>query len=366
MRKTKWRGLTIIAVAVIVALSAVTAGYAAGPGVQKTLVAVFGLNNISYKGQDLTEQMQPFAVDGVTYLPLRKMGELFNKDIQWDQATRTVIISDKVDPVEDELRRQISVKDLQLNEMRARITELEQKIKEYEKKKNKKDDLDDLEDYLNDEYWKFKNSNKDVLEFEISLSGDEDEIKLVIGIDLDDFEDEWDDTTKAEKLKYLQNICDEILDEFEDAKIDGYFEDTSSSKSSKLMYFYTDKKGKVQYGKRSSSSSGIDLDDLEDDLNDYYKNYFKSDGISSIKITLSGDEDEIVFKIQIDLDKYEDEWDDLDDDDIQDLMEDIYYEIEDEFEDAEIEGYVYDTSARKNAASIYKSYTGKLKFSRSY
>ena len=226
--------------------------------------------------------------------------------------------------------------------------------------------MDDLEDYLNDEYWKFKNSNKDVLEFEISLSGDEDEIKLVIGIDLDDFEDEWDDTTKAEKLKYLQNICDEILDEFEDAKIDGYFEDTSSSKSSKLMYFYTDKKGKVQYGKRSSSSSGIDLDDLEDDLNDYYKNYFKSDGISSIKITLSGDEDEIVFKIQIDLDKYEDEWDDLDDDDIQDLMEDIYYEIEDEFEDAEIEGYVYDTSARKNAASIYKSYTGKLKFSRSY
>jgi hypothetical protein len=377
MKKTGWRGLVIISVAVFVTLSAVTAGYAAGPGVKKTLEAVFGLNNISYKGQDLTAQMQPFAVDGVTYLPLRKMGELFNKDIQWDQATNTVIISDKTNPVEDQLKAQIAALQTQissLGQLQARIAILEAQLDEYKelldknRKSNKDIDLDDLEDELNDDYWRFKNDDRDVIEFDISLSGDDEEIELIIEVDLDEFEDEWDDTSSSELLDYVQDICDDILDEYDDAEIDGYFEDSSSSKSSKLMYFYTDRRGNVKSGKRSGSSSRrYDLDDLEDDLNDYYSNYFESDDIYDMEITLSGDEDEIEFNINIDLDEYEYEWDDLSDKDIKGLMEDIYYTIEDEYDDADIEGYVYDTDARKNAAYIYKSsYSGNLLFSRSY
>ena len=59
---------------------------------------------------------------------------------------------------------------------------------------------------------------------------------------------------------------------------------------------------------------------------------------------LEGDEDDIIFYVDLDYDKYEDEWDDLTNTEIKRFMSDIYDDIEDVFEDAEIEGFVYDIS----------------------
>ena len=53
-----------------------------------------------------------------------------------------------------------------------------------------------------------------------------------------------------------------------------------------------------------------------------------------VEIELEGDEDEIIFNVYMDYDRYEDEWEDLRNRDIEYFMEDIYMEIEEEFEDA--------------------------------
>lgn len=81
-------------------------------------------------------------------------------------------------------------------------------------------DLSDLEDTLNDDY-----SDYDDITLDISLDGDSDDIELVIEVD----EDEWDTLTTTEAESLLQNICDDIWDEYEDASIDGSIEDGSTS-----------------------------------------------------------------------------------------------------------------------------------------
>ena len=69
-----------------------------------------------------------------------------------------------------------------------------------------------------------------------------------------------------------------------------------------------------------------------------------------VEIELEGDEDEIIFNVYMDYDRYDDEWDDLRDRDIEYFMEDIYLEIEEEFEDADIVGYIYDWDGKTKLA----------------
>ncbi len=82
-------------------------------------------------------------------------------------------------------------------------------------------DLSDLEDTLNADYGDYSDYSID-----ISISGDSDGIDLVVDVDSDDWEDLVDDDD-AESL--LQDICDDIWDEYEDAAIDGSIEDGSTT-----------------------------------------------------------------------------------------------------------------------------------------
>lgn len=81
-------------------------------------------------------------------------------------------------------------------------------------------DLGDLEDTLNDDYGDY-----DDFTLDIALDGDSDDIELIIDLDSDD----WDTLTTTEAESLLQDICDDIWDEYEDAAIDGSIEDGSTT-----------------------------------------------------------------------------------------------------------------------------------------
>ena len=135
---------------------------------------------------------------------------------------------------------------------------------------------------------------------------------------------------------YLQNIADDILDDYKNISIEGSIMDSSTSKNKTLVSFYTKSNGTVVIDNKSKGSSKYsDLYDLEDDLNrDYgkYKNvYFDielyEDSYGDIEVTIIVDE-------------YD--WDDLGWREQEKYLQNIYEEIIWEFPRVEVYGYIYD------------------------
>lgn len=347
MRKNRWKVLAVFLVISVIFASTAIAGQAAA-GYKKMIEAWFGTTNIKYNDQDLTTYAEPFSWNQTTYIPLRKMADIFNKTITWDQATQTVILGDKPDPTIENLQAQLNARNYTISQLEIRIRELELELEE------RRGEFSELEEQLNDDYGEYRD-----IEFEIVLSGDEDEITVEIAVDLSDFKNEWNKLSTTRKTTYLQNICDDILDVYEDADIDGYFWDSSRSGTRKLLSFTTTSKGVVKLGTTSSST---DLDDLADELDDDYYDYF--DDIEFDSVELEGDEDEITFTFYIDLDYYDDEWDDLDDDDIEDFMFEIRDKIRKEFKNAIVEGIIRDIDKNKKIAELYRATSGGMVFRR--
>jgi len=359
MKKRSIKTLVAVIITAVLVISAVGAGYAATTGgYKKTLEAWYGLTNIKYNGQDITSIVQPFAVNdiyggGTTYVPLRKICEIFKIDIDWDQATKTVLLNSTESAQITALKSDLLAKDLLLNQKQEEINQLKEKLNFYESGGGNPD-LDDLEDELNDDYGKYRN-----IKFKISLDGDEDEIEVEIAVDLDDYEDEWKSLSTSRRQSYLQDICDDILAEFKNADIEGVIIDSSRKKNNVLLSFYTDRKGKVVI------ESISDLEDLEEELNDDYYDYFEDEGIDEISIELeekSGNR--IIFTVNIDLDEYGREWSWLTNAEVRTFMNSIYNDILDVFEDAVIEGVVYDTDGRKDIVVFKKPSSGGVIFER--
>ncbi|MBB6215613.1 hypothetical protein HNQ80_001702 [Anaerosolibacter carboniphilus] len=315
--------------------------------VKKTVDAWYSNIKIVANGTEVAMSEEPFIVNGRTYVPVSAIANIFNKDIQWNGAESKVIINDKPDATVALLNARLNQKDLI-------IAELEKKVKDLEangsRSSSKSGDLDDLEDQLNDDYGKYED-----IKFKITLDGDEDDIEVEIYVDLDDYEDEWEDLSTSDVRSYLQDIVDDILDEFEDADIEGFIEDEDSGDT--LVEFTVDSDGDVEVD-FSDSNSDVDLDDLEDQLNDDYAEYF--DDIK-LAIELDGDEDDITFDVNFNYYKYEEEWDDLSTSKINTFMKKIYEDILDEFDDADIEGTVYDTYNKKTLGTYTKSSGYKAK-----
>lgn len=209
----------------------------------------------------VTEGVSPIIMDGTTYLPVRSLAGVLNKNVRWDGPNKSIYITDKVNPndlllknqLEDkinevyQLENFVKTKDVKISELEksnktkdtkiaeleninkkkyARIAELESQIKS-----KSTASLKDLEKQLNDDYWDWND-----MEFDISLSGNKYDINVEIEIDLEDYEDEWDDLTTREIKNFISNIADDIWDEFEDAEITG--ELINSDDNDELVEFY--------------------------------------------------------------------------------------------------------------------------------
>ncbi|EKN68621.1 stalk domain-containing protein [Schinkia azotoformans] len=272
---------------------------------------------------------EPFLLNGVTYIPLRMMGELYNKNVQWNGESNTITIKDITTPISqatvDSLTAQIKAKDLQIAQLQAEIN----KLKESQKTGN----LNALEKQLNDDYYDYYNDLDDV---DIMLSGDKNKIDVRIDVDGKD----WNSLTSSEKTKFLQAIINDILKEFKDADIKGTIKDADNS-SKQLASFNIDSSDKVRL-----TATNTDLDDLEDELNDDYYDY---NGIDDIDISLDGDEDEIDLTIEVNAD----DWNDLSKKNklkfLQDIVDDILYE----FKKAEIDGTVKNADNGKKLDTFY-------------
>lgn len=334
LKKTRRIIVPVVVTAVVIGMTVISAGQGVKSGYKKTVDAWIGAVKVIYNNHDMTSKVNPIVINGNTYLSLRSVATLFSKSIAWNSSTKTVVITDAEDSTT-------------ITQLQNEIIVLKAELAKYEGGGDV--DLDDLEDDLNDDYDKYKGA-----EFEIALSGDEDDIKVKIKTEKKD----WNDISSSKQKSYLQDIVDDILDDFDDADIEGTVKDGSK----KLEEFEVSSRGKVKI-------DGGDIDDLEDTLKEKLEDndFGTLDDIDNddLEIELDGDEDDLTFyvNIKLDDDNYDDEWKALSNNDIEDFLKDIYDEIEDDndFGDAEIEGFFYDKDDDDKLYKIYES-SGNIKY----
>lgn len=97
MKKPVKAGLALACALALVLGTAV----AAGTITTKQLLAQYVGIKLEVNGQEVTPKdqsgntVEPFVVDGTTYLPVRAVGEALGKDVTWDAETKTISIQDQ-------------------------------------------------------------------------------------------------------------------------------------------------------------------------------------------------------------------------------------------------------------------------------
>ncbi|MGN7470846.1 stalk domain-containing protein [Brevibacillus sp. SAFN-007a] len=220
--------------AVVLATSLLPNGSQAATGT-KNLQAKYNNIKVLYNGAAVPTTIEPFIVNGTTYIPLRMMAGVFNKEVVWDGNTYTITVRDQADA---QHAAELAARDAQIRSLQTKIDTLNQQIADLEddleEARNDDDDddfddlLSDLEDDLNDDYEDFRGA-----EWDITLSGDEDEIEVEIALDFDEYEDELDDSDYED---LVVNVIEDIWYEFDDADVVGEIVDTSNNDKKKYDF----------------------------------------------------------------------------------------------------------------------------------
>lgn len=354
-QKKRWK-ITLTA-SLLIVLLLTSLSYAAGnKKTKKMLEAWYGSINIIYNGQNVTTQFEPFVANNTSYVPLRTISTVFNKDVEWNTSTNTATITDKTDDSVIYLQNQLSMKDLEINTLKREV----ERLGNDDRGKNKNDkSLNSLEKDLNRSYDKHEK-----IDFEITLKGDSKKIDVRIDVDLSKDRSRWNDFSDKKREKFIQNICDDILHEFSNADIEGNIRDTDDRRD--VLTFYTKSNGDVvlddKYDKKDKNKNkNTSLKSLEKDLDKEYRNYFKD---VPIEVELKGSTNDVKYTINVDYKEYKKEWKNLSDSEIKRLMSNIYDDIEDEWRKADIKGYAYDEYDKSDLAEYYKTSGGKDKFNR--
>ena len=208
---------------------------------------------------------KPFIVDGTTYVPLRALSNIFDKEILWDGTNYRIDINDKPGQISTDnfnyMMGLLTEKQNEINELKAKVAKLE---KELAAKESSKTSISELEKYLNKEYGYYRN-----MWFDIYLSGKKDDIIVKIYVDLDKYYSKWNALSSTQIKSFIEDIVEEIEYDYNNADIEGYIEDDSTG--DKLVDFYINAKGNLiidtDYDYYSGSNT---LSDMEKYLNNYH------------------------------------------------------------------------------------------------
>lgn len=205
------------------------------------------LNN----GNLVSGNVAPIIIDGTTYLPVRSLSTVLNKNVLWEGLTKSIFITDNVNPdvAKNEianLERFIKTKDAKIAELEgliktkdtkvaelenlgktkdAKILELENAIKakdakiaELEKNSNTNTNLKNLEYQLNRNYQYWNG-----MDFYITLKEDRYGINVTIETDLryNTASNNWYNLSDADYLKFVNLIMEDIWYQYRNTEITG-------------------------------------------------------------------------------------------------------------------------------------------------
>lgn len=244
MKKNSKKLIVFVAV-MMLTLSFASSGFAANT--MSNLKAYYKNITVYKNGGLFNFSHEPFIVDGTTYVPLRDMAEMVDKEVTWDGVSYKIGVNDKPGQSTVELTQQVFNQQLTISQLETKIKNLESQLEEKEESE-KSTSLKDLANDLLDDYDQIV---KNVKVSDISISGSKNDVEVEVTLNLKDTEsyDAWeelvdDDMGKIEK--YLQKIVNAILDieKYEDADITGVIYDKYEKED--LIDFEIDSRGNVE------------------------------------------------------------------------------------------------------------------------
>lgn len=323
--------------------------------VTKNLKAIFNDIKVSYNGQIKTMTVQPFIVDGTTYVPLRAVAEIMGSNVQWANNTVYITANPTTDPASETLATQLALKNAEVTALKQQLQTAQEELKKYKdaetstntKTQTLKQTLEQIKDDYDDEYridWSF-----DLVE---KSKG------LVLTLSYDSRYDGtvFDRLSNSQLKSFVTEICEDIRDSHKDIEITGTIED-SRNKTTKASFTYS-KSNKLSFDLISAL-----YDDYAYDLSRTYR-YFsrlynpetdQSFEIAIDSIKLNESNGNVTFTVEVNLSSsaLKSNWNAMNSaskDKIEDVMYDILEDIEDEF-DVRADGQIKDTKSGNTIAS---------------
>ncbi|MDD2554179.1 MAG: stalk domain-containing protein [Desulfotomaculaceae bacterium] len=242
---------------------------------------------------------EPFIVtsEGRTYVPIRLAAEAMGLNVEWVDWLNAVKITGSTSALELEA---------ELEALKAENAKLKAQLEAYQNKEEDPD-LRDLEDDLLSDF----DELRDVEIEDIILDGDEGDVDVEIEVDLDDFDDEWEELTDRNIEGWIEDLVGDIQDELsKNTYVSGKIIDIDSDDV--LVKFNKNGKSKlrVTFYDDDYRGGGSDAADVEDDIEG---SSYDVSGLDFTVTDVSYDEDdeEVSARLTAD-DDVLDDWDDLD------------------------------------------------------
>jgi len=239
----------------------------------------------------------------------------------------------KPDAAAEALKSELQLKNKEIAELQEKIKSLENEIKSI-----KKLNIEELQEYINTELGEYEG-----VIYRAALSGNKDEIRVKVEVDLSLCRTDWYKLTNNKKKQMLTEICGAIQGEYPDVKIKGYVKDISGSK--KLLTFYNKYNGNVEIGSYKNYST---ISSLEDRFNNDYSSYLNK---MHFTYRLNGNENRIEYFADIQLGKFGEQWNKVSEYAVKNFMKKLNSEIRKEFGNGcAVIGHIYDTDGKVELA----------------
>ncbi len=287
---------------------------------------------VVYNGKEVSLGLKPVLIEGYNYLSVRAVSSLFDKNIYWEQKENKISITDKTDPVHENLVSELSTKNKQIEELEAKVKKLENELASKIKLS-----IRELQDEINDEYGEYEG-----VSYKVILSGNEDEIRVKIEVDLSRDKSEWKRLSISGREELIEEIYLAITREYGSAKIKGYIKDISASQ--KLLSFYYNWDNELVKGNYKNYSA---ISTIEEKFNNDYASYFR--GIH-LAFTLDGNDNRVEYTVYIKEERFEEKWAKLTDTTLKNFMKKLCDEINNEFKECYVLGSVSDIDSGSELA----------------
>lgn len=306
-----------------------------GVGFSKQITAWFYGIQVKINGSYIKLAHEPFIYDGCIYVPIRDVSNSLGLDIAWDDSTKTVNLTSN--------GTSYNAPNYNYNNPTYNNQNYNYPYVVVNKKSTS-----DIENELNRDYDEYT-EGRDDLNFEYDLSKESSYIKVKMeGQNFKKYSTEWEKRDEDDFEEFVEGIAEMIANQLDD-DVTIYVYDKSSNNVAKYEYDEDKNKFSTKY-----EYDDMDVDDVEDKLNDEYKEYTKGDHDLEFDYDLT----EYTSKIRVEMegenfDRTSSKWDDRDDSDFEDFIEDIAEEVNDVFDDKNVEIEIYDDDNDRTAEYFY-------------
>ncbi|OOB78835.1 MAG: hypothetical protein BEN19_08495 [Epulopiscium sp. Nuni2H_MBin003] len=320
----------------------------------RNLEAYYDNIQITVNDQYRQTSVEPFIVDGITYVGVRDIGNLFNITADWDSSNKMVKLSGGLSSTNELAYQQ------QLLMLNNQIEDLEAKIKQYEQLSGEIF-VGDLATALTNVANTFYNEYGMLWTFSV----DEYSTYLYLEIEFDGskYLEEFSEISSTQLNRFIEDVCDVLLDglvnsTIEDMKIKGEVYDTAN-KDILALFEYDNYNLTVEEYESTATAEDSEVnitDMLETEYSNRFTNIYTIYGnrfslnIVDFSITEKSN-GAVYFVVEVDASDYLDDWNNIDTDylgNIVDILDDIVDEIEANYElsfnSGEIVGYIDSSS----------------------